>query len=69
MFAGASYDDGKLTRLHEAFELLDKFLDNQIWVAGSKMTIADLTLASSVSTAEVYRLFLLLNIYAERLKY
>jgi glutathione S-transferase len=52
MFGGAPYDDAKLKKLEEAFEYLDKFLEGQDWAAGSEMTLADITLAASTSTAE-----------------
>ncbi|CAB3364247.1 Hypothetical predicted protein [Cloeon dipterum] len=53
MFGGAPFDEAKLKKLEEAYEYLDKFLDGQDWAAGSEMTLADISLASSVSTAEV----------------
>jgi glutathione S-transferase len=53
MFAKAPGDPEKLKKIEEAFQLLDKFLDGQDFVAGSSLTIADLAIISSVSTAEV----------------
>ncbi|KAF4522944.1 hypothetical protein B566_EDAN012639 [Ephemera danica] len=53
MFAGALYDATKLKRLEEAYQLFDKLLEGETWVAGKTMTIADLTTASTVATAEV----------------
>lgn len=52
LFAGASFDPAKRTRLEEAYEFLDKFLEGQTWVAGDSLTIADIAIVASVSTAE-----------------
>lgn len=38
----------------EAFSILNTYLDDQDWVAGENMTIADLALVATVSTAEVF---------------
>jgi glutathione S-transferase len=46
-------EPGKLTKLDEAFQILDKYLEGQNWVAGKHLTIADFSLASSVASAEV----------------
>ena len=40
-------------KFEEAFQLLDKFLEGQDWVAGNNITIADYALAISASFAEV----------------
>jgi glutathione S-transferase len=53
MFAKAPADPEKMKKLEEAFQFLDKFLDGQDFVAGNSLTIADLAVISSVSTAEV----------------
>ncbi|XP_049856687.1 glutathione S-transferase 1-1-like [Schistocerca gregaria] len=53
VFAGASYDPEKLKKLEEAYEFLNKFLEDNEWVAGNSITIADYSLMASVSTAEV----------------
>ncbi|KAF7386886.1 hypothetical protein HZH66_011338 [Vespula vulgaris] len=47
-----SYDEEKYEKLKDSFDLLEKFLEDQDYVVGRSLTIADLTLASSVSTAE-----------------
>ncbi|XP_066994628.2 glutathione S-transferase 1-1 [Anabrus simplex] len=52
-FAGADYDTAKLKKLEEAYEFLDTFLENQEWVAGNNLTIADFAVVSSVSTADI----------------
>lgn len=39
--------------LENAFNILDKFLDGQDYVAGRNLTIADLAIAATVSTLEV----------------
>jgi len=36
----------------EAFQILEKFLEGHDYVAGHNLTIADLSLVSSVTTAE-----------------
>lgn len=53
MFAGAPADPAKLEKVTAALGYLDKFLDGQTYVAGKNMTIADLSLIASVTTAEV----------------
>lgn len=42
-----------IAKLEEAFQLLDKFLEGEEWVAGSKITIADYTLVISASLTDV----------------
>ncbi|XP_046830257.1 uncharacterized protein LOC124429260 [Vespa crabro] len=55
VFKGAeSYDEEQYEKLKDAFNLLDKFLEDQDYVAGRSLTIADLALASSVSTGEAF---------------
>jgi glutathione S-transferase len=53
MFAKAPADPEKLKKIEESYQFLDTFLDGQDFVAGSSLTIADLAIISSVSTAEV----------------
>ncbi|GLG99317.1 Glutathione S-transferase 1-1 [Gryllus bimaculatus] len=53
IFAGASFDPDKLAKLEEAYFFLDKFLEGQSWIAGDSLTIADLAIAASVSTADI----------------
>lgn len=52
MFGGAPADPAKMEKLEQAFEFLNTFLEGQTWAAGANMTIADLALVASVSTAE-----------------
>ncbi|KAI4460140.1 glutathione s transferase d10 isoform a-related [Holotrichia oblita] len=53
IFAGASYDPAKLTKCEEAMKFFDTFLANSEYAAGNDLTLADLTLAATVSTYEV----------------
>jgi Glutathione S-transferase len=53
MFAKAPADPEKLKKLEEAYEFLNKFLENQDFVAGDNLTVADLAIIASVSSAEV----------------
>ncbi|XP_076300999.1 glutathione S-transferase 1-1-like [Lasioglossum baleicum] len=48
------YDPEMYTKLRAAFEILNIFLEGQEYVAGRYLTIADLALAASVSTTEVF---------------
>ncbi|XP_069700048.1 glutathione S-transferase D5-like [Periplaneta americana] len=41
-----------LTKLQEAYQVLDKFLDGQNWVAGNNLTIADISLTASVTAMQ-----------------
>lgn len=52
MFGGAPFDQSKKEKLDEAFGFLNTFLEGQTWVAGPKLTIADISIAASVSTCE-----------------
>ncbi|XP_049948977.1 glutathione S-transferase 1-1-like [Schistocerca serialis cubense] len=53
IFAGGSYNPENLKKLEEAFEFLNKFLEDNDWAAGNSITIADYSLMASVSTAEI----------------
>nr|CAD7423568.1 unnamed protein product [Timema monikensis] len=53
IFNGAEFDPEKLAKLEEAVQFLDKFLEGQQWVAGSNLTIADISIAVTLSSAEV----------------
>lgn len=54
MFRGAeNYNPEYYKLLESAFDILDKFLDEQDYVAGRNLTIADLAIAATVSTSEV----------------
>ncbi|XP_012283320.1 glutathione S-transferase 1-1 [Orussus abietinus] len=47
----AEYDQDQYEKLKDAFEVLEKFLEGQDYAVGRNLTIADLALAASVSTA------------------
>lgn len=49
-------DDELLKKAQEGIEMLNTFLEGHLWAAGDTMTIADLALVASVSTAEVFML-------------
>jgi len=53
IFAKAPADPEKYKKMEESYEFLNKFLENQDFVAGDNLTIADLAIIASVSTAEV----------------
>ncbi|GBP40295.1 Glutathione S-transferase D1 [Eumeta japonica] len=52
LFGGESADPKKLEKIEDALKLLDGFLDGQKYVAGSNLTVADLSLVASVSSFE-----------------
>ena len=47
------YDPEQYKEIERAFEVLNIFLEGQEYVAGRYLTIADLAVAATVSTAEV----------------
>ncbi|XP_024946138.1 uncharacterized protein LOC107273071 [Cephus cinctus] len=49
-----TYQSEHYDNLKKAFEILDKFLEGQDYVAGRSLTIADLSLVASVTTAEAF---------------
>lgn len=53
MFEGAEPVPAQYTKLEEAYKIFDKFLEGQTWAAGDHLTIADLALVATVSSAEV----------------
>jgi glutathione S-transferase len=53
MFEGAEPDRAKYTKLEEAYQIFDKLLEGHTWAAGDHLTIADLALVATVSSAEV----------------
>jgi glutathione S-transferase len=53
MFAKAPSDPEKFKKIEESYEWLNKFLENQDFVAGDTLTIADLSIMTSVSTIKV----------------
>uniref|UniRef100_A0A1B6EXA4 Uncharacterized protein n=1 Tax=Cuerna arida TaxID=1464854 RepID=A0A1B6EXA4_9HEMI len=52
MFGGGSYDNEKKKTLDDAFGYLDLFLKDGKWVAGDNLTLADIALVATVSSAE-----------------
>ncbi|XP_023725269.1 glutathione S-transferase 1-1 [Cryptotermes secundus] len=49
---GKCGEPGKLVKLEEAFQILDKYLEGQNWVTGKHLTIADFTVVSTVASIE-----------------
>nr|ACB36909.1 glutathione S-transferase theta [Antheraea pernyi] len=52
VFAGVPADKEKLTKIEDALQLLDKYLEGQKYAAGPNLTIADLSLVASISSFE-----------------
>lgn len=60
IFAKAAKDQAKYESIGTALSLLDKFLEGENYVAGKNITLADLSIVTTVSTIEViYVLYLL----------
>lgn len=53
LIGGAPYDKDKAEKVDEAVKMLEEYLTRNKWAAGSQMTLADISLLSSVSTLEV----------------
>jgi len=53
MKTGTAGDKTSLDKLEEALNILDNILKGQTWVAGSNITIADYSIAVTVSSIEV----------------
>ncbi|KAJ4433393.1 hypothetical protein ANN_15652 [Periplaneta americana] len=49
---GGKPDAEDITKFENVYELLDKFLEGQEWVAGSNITVADYSIVVSVSITE-----------------
>nr|CAD7616575.1 unnamed protein product [Timema genevievae] len=49
----SSTDPGTQSKLEDALSILNELLEGYDWVAGSDFSIADISLAVTVSTAEV----------------
>lgn len=45
--------EAKVELIEKAFERLDKYLENEEFIAGDNLTIADITMIISVGMAEV----------------
>lgn len=54
IFKGEDLDETKSPALDEAFGFLDKYLESSDWAAGDSLTIADVSLAVTVSQAELF---------------
>lgn len=48
------FDPTKYPKIEEVYEMLDKYLEGQDYVAGKNLTIADLSITATVTTSEVY---------------
>lgn len=53
-----TYDPEQYEKLTEAFQIMNNFLEGQDYVTGDNLTIADLALVASVTTAEVISMIL-----------
>ncbi|KDR11943.1 Glutathione S-transferase 1-1 [Zootermopsis nevadensis] len=53
MFGGAKPDPEKYSKLEEAYEFFNKYLEGQAWAAGDHLTIADFALVATVSSSEI----------------
>ncbi|XP_045580992.1 glutathione S-transferase 1-1 [Procambarus clarkii] len=52
VFSGAKADETKFSKVHEALGWLNTFLQEYAFVAGNKLTVADICLVATVSTIE-----------------
>lgn len=59
IFAKAAKDQAKYESIGTALSLLDKFLEGENYVAGKNITLADLSIVTTVSTIEVTRFIML----------
>lgn len=53
IFTGIKQDQAKYEKFTNALSFLDKFLENGKYAAGTTLTVADLSLAVSISTIQV----------------
>jgi glutathione S-transferase len=63
------HDDELLKKALEGIDMLNTFLEGQLWAAGDTMTIADFALVASVSTADVCSNFFLSQFYSFEQKF
>ena len=54
MWLGEEPNPKRFERLEEGFEIFDKMLEGKTWAAVDHLTIADIDLVTTVSSAEVY---------------
>lgn len=56
--------DEKRNHIHDAFILMENFLEGRKWFCGDNMTIADLSILASVSSiiVKIYFIFFLLTL-------
>lgn len=48
------FDPTKYPKIEEVYEMLDKYLEGQDYVAGKNLTIADLSITATVTTSEAF---------------
>lgn len=53
IFTGATPDQAQCEKMDKAISFLDKFLEGENYVAGKTLTLADLSLAVTVSNFKV----------------
>ncbi|PSN34562.1 Glutathione S-transferase 1 [Blattella germanica] len=53
MWWGKEPEPAKYERFQEAVQILDKFLEGNKWVTGDNLTVADIDLVTTVTSAEV----------------
>nr|CAD7458691.1 unnamed protein product [Timema tahoe] len=51
-FNGAEFEPKKIDKITKAIQVLETFLEGQQWVAGTSLTIADISIAVTLSSAE-----------------
>ncbi|PSN29674.1 hypothetical protein C0J52_26681 [Blattella germanica] len=54
MWLGQEPDQAKYQKFQEAVKLLDTFLEGNTWVTGETLTIADIDLVTTISSAEIF---------------
>ncbi|CAG9818192.1 unnamed protein product [Phaedon cochleariae] len=55
IFRNESYDPAKLEKVHDAFKYFDLFIGDNDYSTGNTLTLADLSLVSTVSTFELLK--------------
>nr|CAD7576221.1 unnamed protein product [Timema californicum] len=55
-FNGAEFEPKKIHKITKAIQVLETLLEDQQWVAGTSLTIADISIAVTLSCAEVSHL-------------